>query len=75
VIAIDYKVSTDVHIPPGPNPNGLDKIHGPRAKNDGATPRQIMAVQLFQRFLLLPDEFGQGTCSIGNIISLPFHRV
>jgi hypothetical protein len=33
--------------PFGSNPNGLDTIHAPKAKNGGAAPRQILDVQLF----------------------------
>jgi hypothetical protein len=47
-MAIDYKGSRDVQAPPICNPNGLDTIHGPKAKNGGTTPRQILDVQLFR---------------------------
>jgi hypothetical protein len=73
-VATDYKGSRDVQVPPRRNPNGLDTIHGPKAKNGGIAPRQILDVQLFWRFMLIPDEFGHGTSSIGKNISLPFHR-
>jgi hypothetical protein len=53
------------------NPDGLDMIHGPKAKN-GSGPRQILDVQFFERSLLISDEFGHGTSSIGMYISLPF---
>jgi hypothetical protein len=48
MVATDYKGSRDVHVAHGHNPNGLDMIHGPKAKNGGAAPRQIMYVQLFR---------------------------
>jgi hypothetical protein len=64
-----------VQVPPGCNLNGLDMIHGPKAKNGGVAPRQILDVQLFQRSLLILKEFGHGTNSIGMDISLPFHGV
>jgi hypothetical protein len=60
---------------PGCNPNGLDTIHGPKAKYGGVAPRQILDVQLFRRFLLILDEFGHETSSIGKVISLHFHGV
>jgi hypothetical protein len=41
-----WKVSWDVQVPTGCNPNGLDMIHGPKVKN--GTPRQILDIQLFQ---------------------------
>jgi hypothetical protein len=47
VVDIDYKGSRDVHVTTGHNPNGLDTIHGPKLKNGGATPRQILDLQLF----------------------------
>jgi hypothetical protein len=75
VVATDYKGSRDMQVPPGCNPNGLDTIHGPKAKNGSAAPRYILDVQLFQRSPLIPDEFGHGTNSIRNLISLPFHGV
>jgi hypothetical protein len=75
VAATDYKGYSDVQVPPGCNPNGLDTIHGPKAKNDGATARQILDVQFFRCFLFIPDEFGHGTSSIGDAISLTFHGV
>jgi hypothetical protein len=31
-MATDYKGSWDVHVTPGRNPNGVDKIHDPKAK-------------------------------------------
>jgi hypothetical protein len=34
-----------------------------------------MDVRLFRRSLLIPAEFGNGTSSVGNFISLPFKRV
>jgi hypothetical protein len=71
----NYKGSRDTHVTPGCNPNGLHTIHGPKAKNGGAAPRQIEDVQLFQLFLLIPDDFGHGTSSIGNVIPLPFQGV
>jgi hypothetical protein len=46
-VALDYKGSRDVQVPPGCNPNGLDTIHDPKAKNGSATPRQILDIQLF----------------------------
>jgi hypothetical protein len=72
---IDYIGSRDVHIPPGCNPNGLDTIHGPKAKNGGTTQRQILDVQFFRRFPLIPDEFGPSTSSIRKDIPLPFQEV
>jgi hypothetical protein len=36
-----------VQVTPGRNPNRLHTIHGPKAKNGGAAPRQILDVQLF----------------------------
>jgi hypothetical protein len=47
MVAIDYKGSRDVQVHPGHNPNGLDTIHGPKAKNSGAAARQILDIQLF----------------------------
>jgi hypothetical protein len=38
-VATDYKGSRDVQVPYVSNPNGLDLIHGPMAKNGGATLR------------------------------------
>jgi hypothetical protein len=35
MMATDYKGSRDVQVPPGCNPNGLEMIHGPKAKNGG----------------------------------------
>jgi hypothetical protein len=35
----DYKGSSDVQVTPGHNPNGLDMMHGPNAKNSGTTLR------------------------------------
>jgi hypothetical protein len=64
-----------VQVPLGRNPNGLDTIHGPNAKNDGTTPRQILNVQLFWRFPWITVEFGYGTSSIRKAISLPFQGV
>jgi hypothetical protein len=75
MMATDYKGSSDVQITSGCNPNGLDMIHGPKAKNDGAALRQILDVKLFQRFPLIPDDFGHRTSSIGNVISLTFQGV
>jgi hypothetical protein len=75
VAATDFKGSRDVQVPHGHNPNGLDTIHSSKAKNGGATLRQILDVQLFQRFLLIPSEFGHVTSSIGKVISLPFQGV
>jgi hypothetical protein len=70
VVATDYKGSRDVHVPPGGNPHGIDTIHGPKGKNGGAAPRQILGVQVFRQFLLIPDEFVYGTSSIGMAIPL-----
>jgi hypothetical protein len=64
-----------VQLPHGRNPNGLDTMHGPKAKKGGAAPRQILDVQLFRRFLLIPDEFRHSTSSIGKVVSLPFQGV
>jgi hypothetical protein len=71
----DYKGSRDVQVTPGCNPNGLDTIHDPKAKNGGVAQRQILDVQLLQWFLLILDEFGYGTSSINFFISLPFQGV
>jgi hypothetical protein len=46
-MATDYKGSRDMQVPPECNLNGLDTIHGLKAKNSGAAPRQILDVQLF----------------------------
>jgi hypothetical protein len=35
-MATNYKGSRDVQVTPGRNHNGLDTIHGPKAKNSGA---------------------------------------
>jgi hypothetical protein len=37
-----------VHVPPGCNPNGLETIHDPKAKNGGVAPRtpQLVLVPL-----------------------------
>jgi hypothetical protein len=64
-----------MQVPPGCNPNGLDTIDGPMAKNDGAAPRQILDIQLFQWFLLIPDELEHGISPIGKVIFVPFHGV
>jgi hypothetical protein len=45
---------------------GLDMIHGPKAKNGGAAPRQILDVQLFRWFPLISDEFELGPVSLGR---------
>jgi hypothetical protein len=47
MMATDYKGSRDVQVTTGHNPNGLDTIHGTKAKNGGAAPKQILDVQLF----------------------------
>jgi hypothetical protein len=44
-MATDYKGSRDVQVTPERNPNGLDMIQGPKAKNGGTTPRQILDVK------------------------------
>jgi hypothetical protein len=75
VAATDYKGSRDVQVLLGHNPNGIDMIHSPKAKNGGAAPRQILNIELFQRSLLILDEFGHETNSIGKCISLPFQGV
>jgi hypothetical protein len=75
VTTTDYKGSRDVQVPPGRNPNGLDMIHGPKAKNGGAATKQILDVQLFRRSPLNLDEFGHRTSSIRNVISFSVHRV
>jgi hypothetical protein len=75
VVATNYKGSRDVHVPTGRIPNGLDVIHGAKAKNGDVAPRQILHIRLFQRFPLIPDEFGHGTSSIRSFISLPFQGV
>jgi hypothetical protein len=64
-----------VQVTPGHNPNGLDTIHDPKAKNGGVAPRQILDIKLFRLFLLILDDFRHGTSSIGNPISLPFQGV
>jgi hypothetical protein len=74
-MATNYKGSRDVQVTPGRNPNGLHTIHSPKAKNGGATRRQILDVQLFRWFSLIPDDFGYVTSSIGIFISLPFQGV
>jgi hypothetical protein len=56
-----------MQVPPGCNPNGLDMIHGPKAKNGGAASRQILYVQLFQRSLFIPNEFGHGPVPLERI--------
>jgi hypothetical protein len=68
----DYNGSRDVQVPPRRNPNGLDTIHDPNVKNGDTTLRQIMDVQLFRRFLLISDEFRDGTSSVGKVIFVPF---
>jgi hypothetical protein len=37
-----------MHVPPGRNPNGLETIHDPKAKNGGIAPRtpQLVLVPL-----------------------------
>jgi hypothetical protein len=75
VVATNYKRSRDVQLPPGCNPNGLDTIHGPKAKNGGAAQRQILDVQLIRRFPLISVEFRHGTSSIGTDIFLTFQIV
>jgi hypothetical protein len=47
-MSTDYKGSRDVQVTPGHNPNGLDMIHNPKAKNGSATTRQILDVKLFR---------------------------
>jgi hypothetical protein len=64
-----------VQVPSRCNPNGLDKIHGPKVKNGGTTLRQILDVQLFWLFLLILDEFRHGTSCLVVIISLHFQGV
>jgi hypothetical protein len=54
---------------------GLDMIHGPKVKNGSAALRQILDIQLFRLFPLIPDEFVHGTSSIGTFISLPIQGV
>jgi hypothetical protein len=71
----DYIRSRNVQVTPGHNPNGLDMIHGPKAKHGGATSRQIQDIKLFWWFPLIPDDFRYGPSSIGNTISLPFQEV
>jgi hypothetical protein len=39
MMATDYKESGDVQVTPRCNPNELDTIHNPKAKNGGAAPR------------------------------------
>jgi hypothetical protein len=70
MMVTDYKGSRDVQVSPGCNPNGLDTRHNPKGKNGSVAPRQILDVQG-----LIPDEFGHGTNSIGNVISLTFEGV
>jgi hypothetical protein len=43
-MATDYKGFGDVQVNLGRNPNGLDTIHGPKAQNSSAAPRQILDV-------------------------------
>jgi hypothetical protein len=73
-MATDYKGSRDVQLTPGHNPNGLDMIHSPKAKNGGAAPRQIVDIKLFQRIPLISDDLRHGTSSIGKDMSLPFQE-
>jgi hypothetical protein len=44
-MATDYKGSRDVQVTPECNPNGPDITHGPKAKNGGTAPRQILDVK------------------------------
>jgi hypothetical protein len=55
--ATDYKGSRKFSSTPGCNPNALDMIHGPKDKNGGQAPRQILYIQLFQWSPLILDEF------------------
>jgi hypothetical protein len=64
-----------MQVTPRHNPNGLDMIDGPMAKNGSVAPRQILDVQLFWWSPLADDEFVHGTSSIGKVISLPFQWV
>jgi hypothetical protein len=73
--ATDYKGSRDVHVPPGHNPNRLETIHGPKAKNGCVAPRQILNVQLLRQSPLIPDAFGHEISSIRNVLSLPFQGI
>jgi hypothetical protein len=63
-----------MQVPHECNPNGLHTIHGPKAKNGGTAPRQILNIQLFQRSSLIPDKFVHGASSIRKFISLNFHE-
>jgi hypothetical protein len=67
VAASDYKGPRDMQVPPGCNPNGLDMIHGPKAKNNGAGPRQILDAHLIQRFPMISDEL--------DVVSVPLERL
>jgi hypothetical protein len=49
-----------VQVPPGCNPNGLETIHGPKAKNGGATPIHILDVQFFDDSYLFLMNFDRG---------------
>jgi hypothetical protein len=73
-MATDYKGSRDVQLTPRHNPNGLDMIHSPKAKNGGAAPRQIVDIKLFQRIPLISDDLRHGTGSIRKDMYLPFQE-
>jgi hypothetical protein len=59
--------------PPGRTPNGLNMIHGPKIEIRDATPRHILDVILFQRFLSTPDAFGPDTGAIGSMSQLSYY--
>ena len=45
---------------------------GQRPENCSASPRQILDFNLYELFLLTPDEFGNETGAIGKVIFLSF---
>ena len=51
---------------------GSREIQGPKAKNGGAAPGQILDLYLFRRFPLTLVEFGCETRSIGKVMKLSF---
>jgi hypothetical protein len=59
-----------MQVTPECNPDGLDMIHGPKAKNGGATLRQILDVKLFRRFPFILNDSRHATSAIGKAISL-----
>jgi hypothetical protein len=53
----------------------LDTIHDPKANKRPHNTKTNFGRPLFQRFVLILDEFEHVTSSIGKDISLPFQRV